>query len=322
MFPPDLTSPFYPLATERLILRPWKAEDAEMLASLANDRRVSERLSRVPYPYTLEDAEKFISFSHETLKEGQGLHLAIARLKDHALLGGIGYDAELGYWLGHPFWRQGYGKEAAKTFVRFLFYVYRMQHILGSALETNLASQRIFEGMGFKKTGVKACTSLAYAGEKPGFTYALSKDDFTQRDKEQTKPIVWASAAILLNEKGQLLLTERPPDKSMAGMWEPPGGKLEANETPEDALVRELKEEVGINVCAEKLESLMFVSYPYETYHLVLTCYICRQWEGTPYGAEGQKIAWVSFDELASFPLPPASVEPLHKITKLLKGGL
>lgn len=150
MLPSSLPSPFYPLATERLDLRPWKPEDAPDLVTLANDKRISEKLARMPYPYTSENADQFIAFSQEMLSQRQGIHLAIVRRKDQVLLGGIGCDEEVGYWLGHRFWGQGYGKEAAKTFVRFLFFVCRTPHLYGSSLETNVASQRILEAIGLR----------------------------------------------------------------------------------------------------------------------------------------------------------------------------
>lgn len=116
------------------------------------------------------------------------------------------------------------------------------------------------------------------------------------------------AAVALTGGDGRILMTQRPVGKSFAGLWEFPGGKLEPGEAPETALVRELSEELGIIVAAEALVPLTFVSHAYDDFHLVMLMYVCRDWQGTPHGAEGQALCWDTIDALARLPMPPADV--------------
>ncbi len=334
MIPAYLTErPFLPLATERLILRPLKETDAAPMTALANDKRVAEMLARLPHPYTLEDAHYWINHAQEGIKTGTHVILAVIRRTDQTFMGVVGLEEELGYWLGQPFWGQRYGKEAVTALVHFACYAFQQETIFGNARVDNIASRRIFEGLGFTETGTKECTSRGFEGTKPAVTYALSRQDFLQRHRATERPLVWVVAGALINEEGKLLLAERPADKTMAGLWEPPGGKMEAGETPEQALIRELKEEVGIEVREDDLEPLIFTSHPYDglsyepcpagafqgAFHLVMMLYLCRRWTGTPHGAEGQTLTWVTYEDLVHFPIPPADISLCHTLADTLK---
>ena len=123
-------------------------------------------------------------------------------------------------------------------------------------------------------------------------------------------PIVTVVAVALLDADGRILLAQRPPGKTMAGLWEFPGGKLEAGETPEAALVRELQEELGVDIRASCLAPLTFASHSYDDFHLLMPLYVCRQWRGKVTAKEGQKLAWVRAERLRDFAMPPAD-EPL-----------
>jgi 8-oxo-dGTP diphosphatase len=123
-------------------------------------------------------------------------------------------------------------------------------------------------------------------------------------------PIVTVVAVALLDADGRILLAQRPEGKSLAGLWEFPGGKLEAGETPEAALIRELHEELDIDIRASCLAPLSFVSHSYETFHLLMPLYVCRQWRGTIRMKEHKNLAWVRAARLRDYPMPPAD-EPL-----------
>jgi 8-oxo-dGTP diphosphatase len=110
----------------------------------------------------------------------------------------------------------------------------------------------------------------------------------------------------LVDGDGRVLLARRPEGKKMAGLWEFPGGKLNPGETPEAALIRELREELGIEVAGNCLAAFAFASHGYATFHLLMPLYLCRRWRGTPTGKEGQLLAWVRPDKLAEYPMPPA----------------
>jgi 8-oxo-dGTP diphosphatase len=122
--------------------------------------------------------------------------------------------------------------------------------------------------------------------------------------------MVLVVACALVDTDGRVLLAQRPEGKALAGLWEFPGGKLEAGERPEAGLIRELREELGIEVREPCLAPLTFASHGYETFHLLMPLYVCRRWEGMVAPQEGQKLAWVRPRDMRAYPMPPAD-EPL-----------
>lgn len=127
--------------------------------------------------------------------------------------------------------------------------------------------------------------------------------------------IVLVSAVALIDPDGRILLAQRPEGKSMAGLWEFPGGKVEPSETPEQALIRELHEELGIDTWESCLAPLTFASHSYETFHLLMPLFACRKWKGTPESKEGQALKWVRANQLRDHPMPPADI-PLIPILR------
>ena len=125
-----------------------------------------------------------------------------------------------------------------------------------------------------------------------------------------SKPILLVAAVALVDADGRVLLAQRPEGKSMAGLWEFPGGKVEPGESPEETLIRELHEELGITVKAACLAPLTFASHAYDGFHLLMPLWVCRRWEGMVIGREGQALKWVRAKALRDWPMPPAD-EPL-----------
>ena len=132
------------------------------------------------------------------------------------------------------------------------------------------------------------------------------------------KPLVLVVAVALVDADGRVLLARRPPGKAMEGLWEFPGGKLAAGETPEQALIRELREELGIDTEQSCLAPLAFASHGYDYFHLLMPLYVCRVWNGTVVPKEGQELRWVRPARLGDFPMPPADAPLIPVLRDLL----
>jgi len=131
-------------------------------------------------------------------------------------------------------------------------------------------------------------------------------------------PLILVAAVVLVDADGRALLAQRPAGKAMAGLWEFPGGKVDPGETPEAALIRELAEELGIDVTASCLAPFTFASHAYPDFHLLMPLYVCRKWTGIPTAREGQHLRWVRPAQLADYPMPPADKPLLAMLRDLL----
>lgn len=128
-----------------------------------------------------------------------------------------------------------------------------------------------------------------------------------------SKKLLLVAACALIDADGRILLAQRPEGKSLAGLWEFPGGKVETGETPEACLIREMEEELGITTKLACLAPLTFASHTYDDFHLLMPLFVCRRYQGIPSGREGQAIKWVRAKDLRDYPMPPAD-EPLIPI--------
>ena len=130
--------------------------------------------------------------------------------------------------------------------------------------------------------------------------------------------ILLVAAVALVDRDGRVLLAQRPPGKSMAGLWEFPGGKVDPGETPEAALIRELREELAVDTQESCLAPFTFASHTYEDFHLLMPLYVCRVWKGTPTPLEGQQLAWVRPNRMTDYPMPPADKPLVAMLRDLL----
>lgn len=126
------------------------------------------------------------------------------------------------------------------------------------------------------------------------------------------------AAVALIDREGRILLAQRPEGKSLAGLWEFPGGKVETWETPETALIRELQEELAIDTWQSCLAPLTFASHTYDDFHLLMPLFACRKWQGTPTPQEGQNLAWSHVKDLKTYPMPPADIPLISMLRDLL----
>ncbi len=132
------------------------------------------------------------------------------------------------------------------------------------------------------------------------------------------RELVLVVACALIDPDGRILMAQRPPGKAMAGLWELPGGKLAPGETPEDCLLRELDEELGVSTKSACLAPLTFASHAYPDFHLLMPLYVCRKWRGEPVGREGQALRWVRARNLRELPMPPADLPLIPFLEELL----
>lgn len=139
-----------------------------------------------------------------------------------------------------------------------------------------------------------------------------------ERNEAPAKPLMFVAAVALIDADGRVLIARRPPGKAMAGLWEFPGGKLDPGETPEQALVRELAEELGIDTRESCLAPLAFASHSYDDFHLLMPLFVCRIWKGTVTAREGQTLKWVRPTRLADYPMPEADVPLVAQLRDLL----
>lgn len=142
--------------------------------------------------------------------------------------------------------------------------------------------------------------------------------DAEVRASRPDRPIVLVVAVALVDADGRVLIAQRTEGKSMAGLWEFPGGKVDAGETPEAALVRELAEELGIDIRASCLAPIAFASHGYDDFHLLMPLYVCRVWKGTPSPREGQALKWVRAARLGDYAMPPADIPLVAQLQDLL----
>ena len=309
---------FAPLITERLILRPLLPLDAEPLHRLINDWEVTRNLAVVPFPYPRPLADEWIASTARELAAGVAYNLAITgRDGDHeVLLGVVGLRldaraATLGYWVGRRFWGYGVASEAAGRMVRWGFANLGFDHVLADVATDNPASAAVLRRIGFRQVGEGVKHSVARGAAGPVWHFEATRDDVfglpgADNDAQGARPMLLVAACALIDSDGRVLLARRPEGKTMAGLWEFPGGKLHPAETPEVALIRELKEELGIDVSAACLAPFAFASHAYEHFHLLMPLYLCRRWKGVATPRENQTLKWVRREHLPDYDVPPA----------------
>lgn len=280
--------PFLPLTTEQLILRPPRQEDAPALKDLEL--------------YSLQEAEDKIAASMKMFQKGEALFLVVEHLLEGYVMGTLEIGQHFACALGERFQKKGYGHEAASAFIHFIFSLLEVEEIVAI---TASPSQRFLEKLGFCLKSVATEGAVFHLTRE-----AFFKSLFCKRKRT----LIWVVVGALIREDGALFLARRQTHQSFPGAWELPGGKIEPDESPETAMIREMEEEVGVTIAPHQLKPLSFASYPYKTVHIVLHFYACFDWKGEPCGKEGQEVAWVFPEELHCYPTPAASIFLLNRL--------
>ncbi len=301
------------LATARLLLRPLVAEDAAAFHRLINDWDICRRLPDAPFPYSASLAADWIAAAAADRAAGLAQQFGLEEQATGRLIGCAGLrlsrdgkSADLGYWLGRAHWGQGFGQEAAARLTNWAMAELPIGKVTATIAADNEASRAVLHRTGFKPAGEGMQIFQCRPGAKLPVLYFVLARETPHVARPLSASLLLVVACALIDGQGRILLARRPEGKKLAGLWEFPGGKMDPGELPEAALVRELKEELGIEVRAADLAPFAFASHGYEGFHLLMPLYLCRRWSGQPAAREGQALAWVAPDRLVEYPMPPA----------------
>jgi 8-oxo-dGTP diphosphatase len=190
-----------------------------------------------------------------------------------------------------------------------------IDRLVASALVDNERSAAVLRRIGFKESGAGSQEFISRGGAMPVRLFTATRMDIAAEAPVPVmaapasgKPTLLVAAVALIDPESRVLLARRPEGKPLAGLWEFPGGKVAPGETPEEALIRELHEELGIDVSAACLGPFTFASHTYEKFHLLMPLYLCRRWQGQVTAMEGQALAWVRPARLGDYAMPPADI--------------
>jgi 8-oxo-dGTP diphosphatase len=311
-----------PVETARLRLRVLALVDAPAIERLAGEWEVARFTGSIPHPYPQGSASAWIEETWAEAAAGAKIVAAIERRADGAFLGCIELDLAhgerlglLGYWVGRPFWGAGIAAEAGQTMIEIGFGPLGLARIEAAAMPANRRSIRVQEKLGFAFVMEREEPAPA-RGEALRLEVRALDRPATIKPAPRRRLLV--SAVALVDVDGRVLLARRPPGKPMAGLWEFPGGKVHDDETPEQALIRELKEELAIDVAESCLAPLTFASHRYPEFDLLMPLYVCRRWQGTVTPLEGQQLAWVRPPRLGNYEMPPADKPLIAALRDLL----
>jgi 8-oxo-dGTP diphosphatase len=317
------------LETPRLVLTLVGRGDEADIQRWAADERVARFTARIRHPYPPDGARTFLDELLPAQAAGRDYVFVARRRDDGGFVGMIGVHrdesgraAEFGYWLAVPQWGQGYATEAGRAVVGFAVGTLGLDRLEADVQLENAASMRVLAKLGFRESGTRRKESEARGRAYDVREFVLERMvagcDPLAPPEGADKPLLLVVAAALVDADGRVMIARRPPGKPMAGLWEFPGGKVRPGEAPETALIRELKEELGIDVSSSCLAAFAFASHRYETFHLLMPLFVCRTWAGTPTPREGQELAWVTPVRLADYAMPPADVPLVALLRDLL----
>ena len=327
------------LTTDRLLLRPPVPSDADAIHRLVNDWGIVRMLSRLPFPYPRAVADEWIRSVREQDANGEAAHLLLIERGEEGdrLVGCVGVriegrdgprpggapqgghgrfpqdgHADVGYWIGRAFWGRGLATEAVGRVCEWALAELPVDRLVARVATDNEASAAVLKRLGFREAGRGRQFFAARGGEVEVRRFEAEHDDLGRPEREAlaftgpTRRILLVAAAALIDAGGRVMLARRPEGKRLAGLWEFPGGKIEPGETPEEALRRELREELDISLDGSCAAPFAFASHAYDEFHLLMPLYLCRRWTGTAAGREGQRIAWVRPGRLGDYPMTPA----------------
>ena len=297
------------------MLRPLTAADRAAVEGFSTEWRQAADPRDARPSGDGESVADWLGEVEKSRARGECLTYAIERRREKIFIGTISLRfaetepvGEVGYWIGRAFQRSGYAIEAIGRLLRYAFDGLRLDEVRAATAAGNHASIDLLRKIGMTESeyadsaasGIRVWVMRRPRGVVSGLTTVL------------------VAAVALVDADGRVLLAQRPQGKPMAGLWEFPGGKVKPGETPETALIRELREELGIDVTASCLAPFTFASHAYPEFHLLMPLYVCRKWQGTVRGLEGQALAWVRPNRLVEYDMPPADKPLIAMLRDLL----
>lgn len=311
---------FAALETERLLLRPPGPPDAAALSHMIDAREpTAHRLLGLPNPCPPEAAALWIAQTKRRLLSGEQFAFAIRDRAAAELVGLVVLTlaskrpvGQLNCWLVHNHRGRGLAGEAARRMVAFGIDTLGLTAIESVAPSADAAGMRALEAAGL----ARSCTDVS--GESDIAVYRIDQAGYRELTLVATVPVTYAAAAALVDDRRRVLLAQRPQGKAMAGVWEFPGGKVEPGERPADTIVRELSEELSIEVPRGGLSPFAIVSFRYDEFHLLMPLMLCSEWNGSPVGREGQSLVWVATGKLGTFRVPPANLPLIGELERRL----
>jgi len=297
------------------VLRPLTAADRAAVEGFSTEWRQAADPRDARPSGDGESVADWLGEVEKSRARGECLTYAIERRREKIFIGTISLRfaetepvGEVGYWIGRAFQRSGYAIEAIGRLLRYAFDGLRLDEVRAATAAGNHASIDLLRKIGMTESeyadsaasGIRVWVMRRPRGVVSGLTTVL------------------VAAVALVDADGRVLLAQRPQGKPMAGLWEFPGGKVKPGETPETALIRELREELGIDVTASCLAPFTFASHAYPEFHLLMPLYVCRKWQGTVRGLEGQALAWVRPNRLVEYDMPPADKPLIAMLRDLL----
>ncbi len=312
------------LGAARLALRPLTGADRIAVEAFATEWRLAADPRDAKPSGEGESVADWLGEVEKSRARGECLTYAIERQADREFVGTISLRfadheriGEIGYWIGRAFQRRGYATEAVDCLLRYAFDTLKLDEVRAATASGNLPSINLLRKIGMTEgeyAGSAAADIRVWSMRRA--RRAPTKAASTAPNAAQEAVVV--AAVALVDVDGRVLIAQRPPGKAMAGLWEFPGGKVKPGETPEVALIRELKEELGIDVAASCLAPFTFASHSYPDFHLLMPLYVCRKWQGIVQALEGQALAWVRPARLADYDMPPADKPLVAMLRDLL----
>ena len=314
---------FAPLQTKRLNLRPLGKDDLGSLAHLVGDCQTPHTTMQDFIPADAVHLPAWVQGCYARMVAGVSFTFGCRRRVDHALVGVVSLivgdgRGEITFWFLERYFGLGYEAEVLFRLKELAFDSLYLSRLFVVTDVVNYNTIGILEEVGLGSTQVGSLNKLALAEGNGAQLFELKRCRGGSSQTGLVPPMVFVSAVALVDHFNRVLLGQRPADKTMPNLWEFPGGKLEPGETLRASAIREIAEELGVEIVPDNLTPFSIASYHYSDFHLLMLLFICRKWSGDCRSMHHRAIQWVPAVELTALPVPPADFELVDELQALL----